>query len=171
MNGKFRVFDRKYNTYNRHKYLSEYDDDFVNNEWVMNQEGKLGSVNLILQQIMYDDDDDISLDNLFCTEKDGEIIKRYTVEFSAGLFDIHNRKDVFENDILNLKNAGLSGYSDLTHSTFGRVVFDEDLAAFMIQIKCNKNNKYYLFDFVSDYDYASWLVVGNIHHNPELLER
>ena len=79
---------------------------------------------------------------------------------STGLKD-KNGKEIFEGDVLELKDCG---------ETIGnvKVYWDDSLALFQLDAII-VDEKAPIYKVVDDEDY-SYIVVGNIYENPELLE-
>lgn len=79
---------------------------------------------------------------------------------STGLVD-KNGKEIFEGDVLELKDCG---------ETIGnvKVYWDDSLALFQLDAII-VDEKAPIYKVVDDEDY-SYIVVGNIYENPELLE-
>ena len=84
-------------------------------------------------------------------EVDFETVGQFT-----GLYD-KNGKEIFEGDVVSIAENEDKSFSG------GLILFDEDLYAYVI----HKNNGGW--DYINELKYIE--IIGNIHENPELLEK
>ncbi len=96
-----------------------------------------------------------------------------TVGQFTGLTD-KNGKRIFEGDLLNGFEYPFYRSEDNVHNYFAEIVwFDENCAFGLVTHKYPTSKVRGISagntDYIEEYDFSEWEVIGNIHDNPELL--
>ena len=101
-------------------------------------------------------------------------VKAESISQFTGLTD-KNGKKIFEGDLLNGFEYPFYRSEDNAHNYFAEMVwFDECCAFGIVTHKYPTSNVRGISagntDYLEEYDFSEWEVIGNIHDNPELLE-